>query len=117
MVIPRRQRRTRMMPLPCHSYRVTLSIIEHCTPNTECRTPNVEPCCGWGLPLSGSKEVAEEDAHDAERALVLEAFGGFVEFLHGELGVAVEFRVVDNLGDGALALVHFFEDFPEVGHR
>ena len=38
----------------------------------------------------GLEQAVDGDAEDAERALVFEAFGGFVEFLQGELGVLEE---------------------------
>jgi hypothetical protein len=48
--------------------------------------------------------------------LILEAVGGFVEFLEGKLGVLEEGIVVDQPAEGAFAFVHLLENLAEVGH-
>src|SRR3954468_23872526 len=62
-----------------------------------------------------SEQFPDDGAEDAEGALVFEAFGGLVELLQGDFGVAQKFVVVDESADASVALIHFFHDFFEVG--
>src|SRR5437867_13455298 len=49
------------------------------------------------------KQVVHQNPQHAERSLVFQALGGFVEFLEAELGVFEEGFVVDQFADAPLA--------------
>ena len=58
----------------------------------------------------GSEETVDHDAEHAQRALIFQAFGGFLDFLEREFGVLVEGVIIDQLADRALAAIHFFQE-------
>ena len=60
------------------------------------------------------EEFAADSADDGEGAGVFQAFGGFIDFLQGQLDVFKQGIVVDQAANAALPLVDLLEYLFEV---
>ena len=63
-----------------------------------------------------SEQLADGEAEDAQRPLVLQALRRLVQLLQGQLRVPVEFLIVDEFAHGALALINLLQNLLQVGH-
>src|SRR6266404_6932050 len=72
---------------------------------------------GFASLFAWLEETVDGDAEDAEGTLVFEAFGGFVEFLQAQFGVAIEFVVVEELADASFAAIDLSRDRIEIRHE